>query len=241
MELSHPIMVLVAVVDQVSGTDENGEPGLLSAFAHDHPHILYSWLVMLFLIVVGRLATSKITMVPQGFQNVLEWFMETLANFQESVMGHAGRVFFPLMATLIMYVACCNLLGIIPGGYSPTANINTTAGLAIIIFLLTHVVGFSKSGFSYLKHFMGPIPLLAPVMFVIEIVSNFSRLISLSLRLFGNVMGEELVVTILFVLAGAYFIPLPMLFLGLLMGSLQAFIITLLAMVYINEAMADGH
>jgi F-type H+-transporting ATPase subunit a len=82
---------------------------------------------------------------------------------------------------------------------------------------------------------------LAPLMFVIEVISHFSRLISLTLRLFGNVMGEELVVLILFFLAGAYFVPLPMMFLGLLTGFLQAFIISLLAMIYISDAMHEAH
>ena len=210
-------------------------------FAHHYPHILYSWMVMIILIVLARLATAKISMVPKGLQNLFEYVVESIDNFQFSIMGSKGRVFFPLMATLIIYVFACNVQGLIPGSFAPTSNLNTTAGLAIIIFLLTHIVGIKMHGFHYIKHFMGPMPLLAPLMFVIEIVSHFSRLISLSLRLFGNVMGEELVVAILFLLAGAYFAPLPMMFLGLFTGFLQAFIITLLAMIYISDAMADSH
>ena len=230
MELQHPVMFLVVIADLIGGS--------VAEFAGKYPYILYSWLVMGILIVLARIATAKITMVPSGLQNVFEFAIEAMGNLQDSVMGGKGKVFFPLVMTMIMYVWFCNLMGLIPGGYAPTANLNTTAGLAIIIFVLTHFMGFKVNGIGYLKHFMGPMLILAPLFFVIEVVSHFSRLISLSLRLFGNVMGEELVILILFVLAGAYFMPLPMMFLGLFAGFLQAFIIALLAMVYINEAMA---
>lgn len=232
-KVEHPVMFLGYLARQIGGP--------VSEFAYYNPHVIYSWFIVAVLIVLGRLATAKITMVPSGLQNFFELVIESIENLQDSIMGTAGRVFFPLMATLLIYVAFCNLIGLLPGAFAPTANLNTTAGFAIIIFLLTHYVGFYKNGLSYLKHFMGPMLILAPLMFIIEIISHLSRLISLSLRLFGNVMGEELVVIILFVLAGAYFAPLPILFLGLLMGSLQAFVITLLAMVYISEAIGESH
>lgn len=213
----------------------------ISAFVHHNPHVIYSWFVMLILIVVGRLATSKISMVPGCLQNVFEAVIEGIDNFQLSIMGEHGRKFFPLMATLIMYVWLCNFQGLIPGGYAPTSNLNTTLSLALLIFTLTHVVGIKMHGFHYIKHFLGPLPILAPLMFVIEIISHISRIISLSLRLFGNVMGEDLVVAILFMLAGQYLVPLPMMFLGLFTGFLQAFIITLLAMLYIAGSLEDAH
>jgi F-type H+-transporting ATPase subunit a len=180
-------------------------------------------------------------MVPSGLQNVFEFIVEGIENFQLSIMGERGRAFFPLVATLIIYVFSCNIQGLIPGSFAPTSNINTTVGFAIVIFLLTHIVGLKMHGAHYIKHFLGPLPVLAPLMFGIEVVSHLSRLVSLTLRLFGNVMGEDLVILILFVLAGAYFAPLPMMFLGLLTGFLQAFIITLLAMIYIGDAQGDSH
>ncbi len=231
--MEHPIMFLAVLADRIGGP--------VAHFAHEYPHVLYSWLIMLVLIVLGRLATSKITMVPKGLQTLFEYVIELIENFQLSIMGEKGRPFFPLMATLIIYVFFCNAQGLIPGSFAPTSNLNTTVGLAIVIFLLTHYQGAKCHGFGYIKHFLGPMPALAPLMFVIEVVSHLSRLISLSLRLFGNVMGEDLVILILFVLAGAYFAPLPMMFLGLFTGFLQAFIITLLAMIYISDAQADSH
>ena len=231
--MEHPIMFLGAIADMIGGP--------VAHFAHEYPHVLYSWFIMLILIALARLATAKITMIPKGLQNLFEVVIEMIDNFQKSLMGEKGKPFFPLMATLIIYVFVCNAQGLIPGSFAPTSNLNTTVGLAIIIFLLTHIVGVYVHGAGYIKHFLGPMPLLAPLMFVIEVVSHISRLLSLSLRLFGNVMGEELVVAILFILAGAYFAPLPMMFLGLFTGFLQAFIITLLAMIYISDAQADHH
>lgn len=231
--MEHPLMFLGLISDQIGGA--------VADFVHHYPYIAHSWLVMFILIVLARLATAKISMVPSGLQNLFEYILESIDSLQVSIMGEKGRPFFPLMATMLMYVCLCNFQGLIPGSYAPTANLNTTAGLAVLIFVLTHVMGIKLHGVRYIKHFLGPMPLFAPLMFVVEIVSHLSRLLSLSLRLFGNVMGEELVVTILFFLAGAYFMPLPMMFLGLLTGFLQAFIITLLAMIYISDAMAEAH
>ena len=232
--MEHPIMFLGFFADLIGGP--------VADFVHHYPYIAYTWMIMAVLIVLARLATKKISMVPGGLQNFFEYIIELIENFQLSIMGEKGRPFFPLLATLIIYVTACNAQGLIPGGFAPTSNLNTTAGLALLIFVLTHVMGVKVHGAGYIKHFFGPMPVLAPLMFLIEIVSHLARLLSLSLRLFGNVMGEELVVAILFILAGAYFAPLPMLFLGLLTGFLQAFIITLLAMIYISDAMAtDSH
>jgi F-type H+-transporting ATPase subunit a len=216
-----------------------GEPA--GEFVHHYPHLVYAWFIMIILIVLARLATAKISLVPSGLQNFFEYVVESLESLLVTIMGEGGRRFFPFLGTIFLFVLCCNLQGLIPGSFAPTSNLNTTASLAVLIFLMTHIVGISKHGFRYIKHFMGPMLVLAPLMFIIEVISHLSRLISLSLRLFGNVMGEDLVILILFALAGAYFVPLPMMFLGLLTGFLQAFIITLLAMIYISDAMHEAH
>jgi len=210
-------------------------------FVHHYPHLAYTWLIMIILIALAKLATAKVSLVPGGLQNFFEYVIESLENFQVSIMGEGGRRFFPFLATIFILVLCCNLQGLIPGSFVPTSNLNTTASLAVLIFLCTHAVGISRHGFRYIKHFLGPMPLLAPLMFLIEVISHLSRLISLSLRLFGNIMGEDLVVLILFALAGAYLVPLPMMLLSLLTGFLQAFIMTLLAMIYISDALHEAH
>jgi F-type H+-transporting ATPase subunit a len=229
MEL--PVMLLVWLLEKVG----------LGHFAHAYPHVLYSWLIMLVLIVVGRLAAKNPTMVPGKLQNVAEMIIEGIGSFQDGVMGPKGKHFFPMMATLIIFVFTCNFNGLIPGSTSPTSNLNTTAAFAVIIVAGTHITGLSRHGLMYIKHFLGPAPYLIPLMFPIECVSHLARLLSLSLRLFGNIMGEDLVIAVLFFLGGAYLLPLPMMFLGLFTGFLQSFIITLLAMLYIGEALEHAH
>ncbi|MDR0622306.1 MAG: F0F1 ATP synthase subunit A, partial [Deltaproteobacteria bacterium] len=184
---------------------------------------------------------SKLTLVPGKIQNVAEAIMEAIGSFQDGVMGPQGRPYFPFMASLIIFVFVCDVNGLIPGSTSPTANLNTTVALALLIFLATHILGFRANGIRYLKRFMGPVAFLAPIMTPLEIVSHLARVLSLSLRLFGNIMGEDLVLAVLFMLAGAYLVPLPMMFLGLFTGFLQAFIMTILAMMYVAEALEHEH
>ncbi|MDR2454971.1 MAG: F0F1 ATP synthase subunit A [Deltaproteobacteria bacterium] len=229
--MEHPVMLLVWLLEKIG----------LGHFAHAYPHLLYSWLFMILLIVLGRLATKNLTMVPGKIQNVAEVIIEKIASFQDEVMGPQARHFFPFMATLIIFVLVCNVNGLIPGSTSPTANYNTTLALALTIVITTHITGIRRHGLMYVKHFMGPAPFLAPLMIPVEIVSHLARILSLSLRLFGNIMGEDLVIAVLFFLGGAFFLPLPMMFLGLFTGFLQAFVITLLAMLYISEAMEHAH
>jgi F-type H+-transporting ATPase subunit a len=229
--MEHPVMLLVWILEKIG----------LGHFAHAYPHLVYTWFFVIVLIVVARLATSKLSLVPGTLQNIFEVVVEQLAAFQDSIMGAKGRPFFPMMGTLMIFVLFCNVNGLIPGSSSPTSNLNTTLALALMIVITTHATGVYKHGLKYIKHFLGPSPFLAPLMFPVEVVSHLARVLSLSLRLFGNVMGEDLVIAILFMLAGQFFMPLPMMFLGLFTGSLQAFIITLLAMIYITEALEHAH
>jgi F-type H+-transporting ATPase subunit a len=229
--MEHPVMILNVILEKIG----------LGHFAHAYPHLVYTWFFAIILIIISRIATSKLTLVPGTLQNVVEVIIESISNFQKALMGDKGKVFFPLIATLIIFIFFCNFNGLIPGSFSPTSNINTTLALALVIVVTTHITGIYMHGFRYVKHFLGPIPFLAPLMFLIEIISHTARIISLSLRLFGNIMGEDLVIAILFMLGGKFFLPLPMMFLGLFTGFLQAFIMTLLAMVYISEAQAHAH
>ncbi|MDR3204154.1 MAG: F0F1 ATP synthase subunit A [Deltaproteobacteria bacterium] len=229
--MEHPVMLLVWLMEKVG----------YGHFAHAYPHVVYTWFFALVLIIVGRLCISKLTLVPGRAQNFIETIVEMISTFQDGMMGQKGRFFFPLMASLIIFVFFCNFNGLIPGSFSPTSNLNTTLALALVIVLTTHITGLFIHGFSYIKHFLGPLPFLAPMLFPVEVFSHFARILSLSLRLFGNVVGEDLVLAILFMMAGQYFMPLPMMFLATFTGFLQAFIITLLAMIYISEAMEHAH
>ena len=155
-------------------------------------------------------------------------------------MGKEGKAYFPLIATFALFILVCNLIGLVPGFYPPTANLNTNAALALTVFVLTHVVGFRKHGIGYLKHFMGPIIWLAPLMFIIEIIGHIARPLSLTLRLFGNMYGHEVVLMIFLALV-PLFLPIPMMLMGVLIAFIQTFVFTLLAMIYIAGALEEAH
>lgn len=203
-------------------------------------HVTYAWLVMAILIVVAFLATRSIKMVPSGTQNFMESVVAGVDTLIVDTMGEEGRSYFPLIATFALFILVSNLIALIPGFYPPTANLNTNAALALTVFVMTHVVGFKKHGVSYLKHFMGPILWLAPLIFIIEIIGHLARPLSLTLRLFGNMYGHEIVLMIFFLLV-PLFLPLPMMLMGVLVAFIQTFVFTLLAMIYIAGALEEAH
>lgn len=202
--------------------------------------IAYTWLIIILLLALSALATMAIKTIPGGLQNFMEVVVGGIENMIVETMGERGRPFFPLVATLAIFILVSNLIGLIPGFFPPTANINTTAACAIIVFLSTHVVGVKHHGLHYLKHFMGPIVWLAPVMFVIEVIGHLSRPVSLTLRLFGNMNGHELVLMIFFGLA-PFLVPLPMMLMGVLVSFIQAYVFMLLAMIYIQGSLEEAH
>ncbi|SDZ74979.1 ATP synthase F0 subcomplex A subunit [Desulfuromusa kysingii] len=207
---------------------------------HVGEHVTYTWLVMALLILVAFLASRSISMVPSGVQNLMEAVIIGIDGLIEETMGEEGKAYFPLIATFALFILVCNLIGLVPGFYPPTANLNTNAALALIVFVLTHVVGFRKHGIGYLKHFMGPIIWLAPLMFVIEIIGHLARPLSLTLRLFGNMYGHEIVLMIFLALV-PLFLPIPMMLMGVLIAFIQTFVFTLLAMIYVAGALEEAH
>ncbi len=214
------------------------EPLHISTGAADA--IAYTWLIMLLLLIVAKLSTNNLKSIPQGLQNFMEVVIGGIENMLVETMGEHGRPFFPLVATLAIFILVSNLIGLIPGFFPPTANINTTAACAVIVFLMTHIVGIKHHGFHYLKHFMGPIAWLAPMMFFIEVIGHLSRVVSLTLRLFGNMNGHELVLMIFFGLA-PFLVPMPMMMMGVLVSFIQAFVFMLLAMIYIQGSLEEAH
>jgi F-type H+-transporting ATPase subunit a len=205
------------------------------------PHVTYTWVVMILLFILGSLAAKRLEMVPRGGQNVFETIITGLENFMIGITGEEGRFAFPLIATLGFFILVSNYMGMVPGFFAPTASINTTLACALIVVIYTHIIGVKFHGVKYIKHFMGPIWWLTPLIMPIELIGHFARVLSLSIRLFGNVMGEELVLAILFFLAGLYLAPLPMMFLGLFTGFIQAFIFCLLSMMYFAGAIEHAH
>jgi len=209
---------------------------------HEHHLVVvcYTWFVMGVLALFSVLATRRMNILPGGFQNVMEVIIEGFDNLLVETMGPEGRKFFPLIATLGLYILTSNLIGLIPGFESPTANLNTTASMALVVFVMTHVVGIRIHGIKYVKHFLGPIWWLAPLMLVLELISHFARIISLSVRLFGNIMGEDKVLAVV-VLLVPFLVPLPVFVLMIFTSFIQTIVFMLLAMMYIAGAMAEAH
>lgn len=210
-------------------------------FAEEYEHVVHSWFVIIVMLLGGILLTRGIKMLPEKGQNVLEIIVGGLEDFMVEITGPEGRAFFPFIATIFLYILMCNLLGLIPGFFSPTANLNTTLSLAICTFILTHIIGIKFHGVKYIKHFLGPVWPLAPILFIIELIGHFARVMSLSVRLFGNIFGKEKILGILFGLAGLYLVPLPVLFLGILVSFIQAVVFMLLSIVYFAGAMEEAH
>ena len=191
-------------------------------------------LVIAIVFFVVNAATKKMTLVPTGAQNTMEAFIGGIIAMGADTMGEKNaRTYLPLIGSFALVIVICNVMGVIPGFESPTANINVTLGFALIIFIYYNYVGIKLNGFiNYFKHFMGPMAILAPLMFPIEIISHLSRIVSLSFRLFGAVRGDDMFLMVLLMLV-PWLLPLAGFFLLTIMGLLQAFIFAILSYVYI--------
>lgn len=202
--------------------------------------IVYTWFVMAILVALSLLVRSNLQKIPGKLQNFIELVVGSIEKMIVDNIGEKGRPFYPLIATLALFILVCNLIGLIPGFYPPTANLNTPVACAIIVFLTTHIVGIKQHGIKYVKHFLGPVWWLAPFMFLVEIIGHLSRPLSLSFRLFGNMNGHELILIIFFALA-PFLVPLPMMLMGVLISFLQSFVFMLLATIYIEGSLEEAH
>ncbi|HOI74315.1 MAG TPA: F0F1 ATP synthase subunit A [Syntrophales bacterium] len=203
-------------------------------------HVTHTWLIMALLALCGFLATRRMSVYPGRFQNVMEVVVGALNSLLVDTMGEQGKKFFPLIATLGLFILVSNLLGLVPGFVSPTSSLNMTIAMALIVFVLTHVVGVQIQGLKYFKQFLGPVWWLIPLMLPIEIISHLSRPLSLSVRLFGNIEGGHIVIIVLLILV-PLLIPLPIYILKVLISFIQTLVFMLLSMMYIAGAMEEHH
>ncbi len=213
----------------------------LQFLGHEYLPLGYAALTVLILIILGKIATSNLAIVPAGIQNFFEVVLEMVLNFMAELMGEKNaRKFFPMIATFSLFIFTCNLMGVFPGMASATANLNITVACALIVFLTVHVSGVREHGFKYLKHFMGPVIWLAPLMFIIEIIGHLARPVSHSLRLFGNIFGED---TLLIILAAMvpFLVPIPVMAFMVFTSFVQTFVFVLLAILYIQGAVEHAH
>jgi len=212
-----------------------------SHFAHAYPYVIYSWLVMLILIVGGALCAKGVSLIPGKGQNFFEVIINGIEDFMVDVAGEESRWLFPLVATVFIYIFVGNLIGLVPTCFPPTADINTTLSCALVVVIFTHIIGVKYHGVGYIKHFLGPVWWMIPIIFPIEVIGHLARILSLTFRLFGNMMGHELVLAILFMLAGAFFAPFPIMALGIFVALVQAFVFFLLSIMYFSGAMEHAH
>lgn len=207
-----------------------------------HAHTAIMIYIIIGLAIFSFVISGKLSLVPGKVQSILEIVVDAFMGLVDETMGHKGRKYFPLVLTFAVFIFVSNVLGLIPGLMPPTANLNTTLGLALIVFIATHVIGIREHGIKYLKHFMGPVWWLAPLMIPIEIIGHIARPVSLSLRLFGNMMGHEQIVGVLLILMPiAYPLLALSTVLGVLVVFIQAFIFALLSMMYIGGALEEAH
>jgi F-type H+-transporting ATPase subunit a len=202
-------------------------------------------IVAFFRIVVRKLictySEEDLIKNPGKMQIFIEMLYKFFRSLIDDFIGEEGRKFIPAVTTLGIFIAVSNLLGLLPEMGSPTANLNTTVACAIFIFIYYHYQGIKKHGLGgYLKTFMGPAWWLAPIFFPIEVISHFSRPLSLSFRLFGNIFGEDYVIIIVAFLI-PFIAPLPMMAFAIFTSLLQAFIFVMLSLVYLSGAVAEEH
>jgi F-type H+-transporting ATPase subunit a len=210
-------------------------------------HILGALIVFAFLVFGALRYTAAVSvagdggLVPPprfGLRNLFEMLSETVFNLMASVMGEKNaRRYLPLIGTLFLFILFSNLLSLIPGFLPPTDTLKTNLGLAVMIFLMTHVFGVRAHGLGYFKHFLGPWLPLAPLMLPIEIISHVARPVSLAMRLLGNISADHAVVLAFFAVI-PFLIPVPFLVMGVFVSVVQAVVFSLLATVYIGTAVA---
>jgi len=215
-------------------------PGLTS---HQALVVEYTWLSMAIIVVLLAIAIISLKTVPGTLQNIFEMVVTFIEGYITEIVGKKGLRYFPLVATIFTFILVANYIGLIPGFMSPTASINTTAGMAIVVFVFYQYLGVSQKGIKYFKHFLGPIPVMAPLMIVMETISELARPVALSVRLFANIYGGEMIIKILF---GLFAIGVPVIWMAwdsLITIPIQAFIFSLLTMVYVAGAVAadEGH
>ena len=207
--------------------------------------IVMAALIVLAVTVFAILLRARLSVDSPGpVQILVEDLVSALGGMMDEYIGPKGRRYLSLVGAVGIFILVGNLMGLVPGFMAPTSNINVTLGCALTVFVYYHIQGVREQGvFGYIKHFAAPpgAPIwIAPIYFPIEIISHLSRVLSLSVRLFGNIFGEELVILILFSIV-PFLVPLPMMFLGIITGVLQAFIFVMLTVIYLSGAVAVEH
>ncbi len=225
--LPHPVLLsTICNMDQIT----------IGGQVVDFKHVFFSWICMAVLFILAWFVRRNLTMVPGKTQNVFEAIIGSLETFICGNLGEDGKRFVPLLAGMFIYIFSMNIMGLLPGFDAPTANLNTTVCMALFVFLYYNYIGLARWKAHYINHFTGPSKWLIPLMFPLELVSHLSRPLSLSLRLFGNIRGEEIVLVLFFIMA-PLLATLPIYALFLLGKTMQAVVFFMLTMFYLKMAL----
>jgi len=198
--------------------------------------VVFVFLVLVFILVRSRLSVEN----PGNLQQVFESINSMIDQQGQEVIGHGYERYTNYLVTLGIFILTCNLIGLIPGFEAPTAIPSVPLGCAVVTWIYYHMHGIRENGPAYIKHFLGPVWWLAPLMFVIEIASHFARILSLTVRLYANMFAGDMVTLVFFSL---FPLAIPVVFMLLHVGVsfIQTYIFVLLATVYIGEAVAQEH
>lgn len=198
-----------------------------------------TWITMAVVLFIAFMATRGLKAVPGRWQAFLEIVYDGLADQIDGSMGKKGKSFAPFLVTLFLFILISNWVGLVPTMESPTNDLNTTLGLAIMVVIFVHIVGVSSKGMGYIKHFFQP---FAPFV-IINIIEEIAKPVTLAFRLFGNILAGEILIVILLMLVPVW-MPVPSviwLAFSLFVGVIQAFIFTMLSMSYLANAVNDHH
>jgi len=198
--------------------------------------LVFVILIVFFLAVRVNLSVEK----PNTLQHIMEWVYNFMDAQSEEIIGHQNKRYLSYLITLGLFILCCNLIGLIPFFETPTGVPVVPLGCAVVTWFYYQSQGFQANGLGYIKHFMGPVWWLAPLMFLIEACSHLARMLSLTVRLYANMFAGDMVTLVFFSLLPIV-VPVPFLILHFGVSLIQTFIFVLLPMVYIGEAVAHEH
>jgi len=244
MEKLEHSLYIVELINKIFSKPIAALLGIFGIHVQNPSHLIPDYIVMVFfvallLILLFGLASRKIKSVPSKRQSILEIIIQAFESQLVDIIGEQGRKFLPLVATIGLFILFCNLIGLVPGFMSPTSKLNVTAACALVVFLYYHWQGIKAQGvLKYFKQFLGPIPAIAPLLLPIEIISHFSRVVSLSIRLFGNIFAEELLIVVIASII-PFLLPLPFMAVAIFTSFIQAFVFVLLTCVYLAGAVAQ--
>lgn len=198
--------------------------------------LVFAFLLIVFLLLRSRLSVES----PGALQHTFEGIEGFVLGQSHEIIGHHSEPYTPFFAIIFIFILVCNLIGLIPGFESPTGVPSVPLGCAICAFFYYHLQGFKHAGVAYLKHFLGPIPALAPLMLPIELISHTARLLSLTVRLWANIFAGDLITLVFFSMIP---IGVPIAFSGLhiVVAVLQAYVFMLLSIIYVSGAVSEEH